>query len=213
MKNFIKAAVAAVALVSFAGVAHAEGDAVKGAKVFKKCKACHSIGPKAKNKVGPVLTGVIGRPAASYPKFKYGKLIKGAAALGLVWDEAMLDKYLAKKGVNKALKGFIKAKGGKPKGKSKMAFAGLKKDAQRADVIAYLKTFSVKAAGMSGMSGMGGMSGMKGMGGMSGMKGMGGMSGMKGMGGMSGMKGMGGMSGMAGMAAREGYVCAEWVKK
>lgn len=141
MMKMMKIAFAALALFTFTGVAHAEGDAVKGKKVFKKCKACHKIGKKAKNGVGPVLTGIVGRKAGTFEKFKYSKLIKGASELGMVWDEALLDKYLDKKGMNKTLKAFIEEKGGKPKGKSKMAFAGLKKEKDRANVIAYLKTF------------------------------------------------------------------------
>ena len=144
MMKFVKAAVAAIALIGFAGVAHAEGDAAKGKKVFKKCMACHKVGEGAKNGVGPVLTGVIGRKAGTFPKFKYSKLMKQASEAGLVWDEALLDKYLDKKGVNKTLKDFVKEKGGKPKGRGKMTFPGLKKPADRANVIAYLKTFSAK---------------------------------------------------------------------
>jgi len=144
MMKIVKVAVAALALVSFAGVAHAEGDAAKGKKVFKKCQACHKVGDKAKNGVGPVLTGIIGRKAGTAEKFKYSKLMKQASKAGLVWDEAMLDKYLDKKGTNKTLKNFIKEQGGKPKGKSKMAFPGLKKPKDRANVIAFLKTFGTK---------------------------------------------------------------------
>ena len=144
MMKMIKVAFAALALFSFTGVAHAEGDAAKGKKIFNKCKACHKVGEGAKNGVGPELNGIIGRKAGSVEKFKYSKLVKGAAELGMVWDEATLDKYLDKKGMNKTLKAFITEKGGEPKGKSKMAFAGLKKPQHRADVIAYLKTFVAK---------------------------------------------------------------------
>ena len=144
MMKIIKIAVAALALMSFTGVAHAEGDVAKGKKIFNKCKACHKVGGKAKNGVGPQLNGIVGRKAGVAEKFKYSKLLKGAAELGMVWDEETLSKYLDKKGANKTLKAFIVEKGGKPKGKSKMAFAGLKKPKQRADVIAYLKTFVAK---------------------------------------------------------------------
>ena len=137
MMKIVKVAFAALALISFSGIAHAEGDAAKGKKVFNKCKACHKVGDKAKNGVGPSLNGIIGKKAGAVEKFKYSKLLKGAAKAGLVWDEALLDKYLDKKGTNKTLKNFIKEKGGKPKGRSKMAFAGLKKPKDRANVIAY----------------------------------------------------------------------------
>ena len=112
----------AAALVSFAtSPAFAEGDAAAGEKVYKKCKTCHSL-EAGKNKLGPHLAGVIGREAGSVEGFKYSKAM---ADSGLVWDEATLDAFLAK-----------------PKEvvpKSKMAFAGLKKEQQRQDLIAYLK--------------------------------------------------------------------------
>ena len=55
---------AAAALFAATSLAHAEGDATKGEKVFKKCKACHEVGEGAKNKVGPELTGIVGRAIA-----------------------------------------------------------------------------------------------------------------------------------------------------
>ncbi|HHK74411.1 MAG TPA: cytochrome c family protein [Rhizobiales bacterium] len=119
----------------------AAGDAAKGEKVFKKCKACHTIKQGGKKKVGPNLFGIVGKKAGQFPGFKYGKLLKAAAEAGLVWDEAILDKYLAKKGMTPTLKAYIESRGGKAKGRSKMTFAGLKKKQQREDVIAYLKTF------------------------------------------------------------------------
>jgi len=101
--------------------AFAEGDAVAGEKVFKKCKACHVV-DSDKNRLGPTLKGIVGRASGSIEGFKYSKAMSGA---GLTWDEATLDQYLADP------KGFIP--------KNKMAFVGLKKDEDRANVIAYLK--------------------------------------------------------------------------
>lgn len=97
------------------------GDAVKGEKVFKKCKACHYV-VKEKNKTGPHLVAVLGRAAGSLEEYKYSKAMK---ASGLVWDEETLAAYL------KAPKKYVTG--------TKMAFAGLKKDKDVADVIAYLK--------------------------------------------------------------------------
>ena len=136
----IKVLAAATALILAPGVALADGDAKKGEKVFKKCKACHTVENGGKKKVGPNLFGIIGKAAGKAEGFKYGKLLTQAAEAGLVWDDAMLNKYLDKKGMNKSLKAFIEEKGGKPKGKSKMAFVGLKKEKDRKNVIAYLNT-------------------------------------------------------------------------
>ncbi|MEP2029411.1 MAG: c-type cytochrome [Paracoccaceae bacterium] len=98
----------------------------KGEKVFKKCKACHQIGDKAKNKSGPILTGVVGSPAGAVEGFKYSKSMKAAAEGGLIWEETELAAFLAKP--KKYMKG------------TKMSFAGLKKEAEQAAVIEYLKS-------------------------------------------------------------------------
>lgn len=113
-------ALAAVLQVATAATATA-ADPAAGQKVFAVCKACHQVGEKAKNGVGPILNGVVGRPAGSVEGFKYSDAMK---ASGITWDEAALDEYLKD-----------------PKGKvpgNKMAYAGLKDDTKRADVIAYL---------------------------------------------------------------------------
>ena len=96
-------------------------DIAKGEKVFKKCKACHYV-DKEKNKTGPHLVNIVGRAAASVEGYKYSKAMKAA---DLVWDEATLASYL------KAPKKFVKG--------TKMAFAGLRKDADIENIIAYLK--------------------------------------------------------------------------
>jgi cytochrome c len=101
----------------------AAGDPVAGAKTFKVCSACH-IATEAKNKVGPTLQGVVGRPIASIADFKYSKAMTDFGQ-GKVWDEAQLTEYL------KAPRTLVKG--------TKMAFAGLKKDDEIANVIAYLK--------------------------------------------------------------------------
>lgn len=128
MKSAFKLTIAALALVSFAGMAQAEGDAAKGEKVFKKCKACHKVGEKAKKGVGPALNNIIGAKAGVQEGYKYSKAMIEKGKSGLVWDDENLDKYLKKP------KDLVKG--------TKMAFPGLKKDADRADVIAYLKKFT-----------------------------------------------------------------------
>lgn len=117
-----------ISLAAFAamtGVALAAGDATKGEKVFNKCKACHTV-EDATNKVGPSLKGIVGRAVATAEGYNYSDSMKEFAATGAVWDEANLDNYITNPKV------LV------PKGK--MAFAGLKKEDERADLIAFLKT-------------------------------------------------------------------------
>ncbi len=95
------------------------GDAAAGKKVFNKCKACHTIG---KNKIGPDLAGLFGRPAASVEGYKYSKAMK---ASGITWTEENLAQFLKKP------KAFVP--------KTKMGFGGLKKEKQIEDLLAYLK--------------------------------------------------------------------------
>ena len=99
-------------------------DAAAGEKVFMKCKICHQIGETAKNMVGPVLNGVVGRKAGSYPGYHYSDANEKS---GITWDEAELKKYL------KDPKGVVPG--------TKMVFPGLQSDDDVANVIAYLKQF------------------------------------------------------------------------
>lgn len=117
---------------------HSAGDPVKGEKIFKRCSSCHMVGPEAKAKVGPPLNDLFGRTAGTYEGFKYGDSIIEAGAAGLVWNDEEVFAYL------KDPRKYLRAKLDNKKAKSKMAFK-LKKDDQRADVIAYLKTFSKPA--------------------------------------------------------------------
>lgn len=113
------------------GTAHAaaaQGDPAAGEKAFRKCLACHQIGEGATSKTGPVLTGVVGRPAATVEGFAYSKAMAEAAEGGLVWDHAALEDFLANP--RKAMPG------------TKMAFPGIRKPEELADIIAYLDTFS-----------------------------------------------------------------------
>ena len=123
----IAAALTALALTGMAGAALAEGDAAAGEKVFRKCKSCHQVGDGAKNRIGPVLTGIVDNEIASVEDFKYSKAFLAKKAEGLVWTDEVLDTYLTKP------KKFIPG--------TKMSYAGLKKEGDRANVIAYLKTF------------------------------------------------------------------------
>ena len=98
------------------------GDIKAGEKVFKKCKACH-YADREKHKTGPHLVNIMGRAAGGLEDYK--KYSKAMKASGIVWDETTLADYL------RAPKKYVKG--------TKMAFAGLKKDADIENVIAYLK--------------------------------------------------------------------------
>ncbi len=126
--NSKKVALAGLAFMSLLGFAYAtpalSDDAANGEKVFKKCMACHAAADKT-NKVGPNLFGIVGRPVATAEGYAYSDGMKEYGA-GKVWDEAALNTYLEN-----------------PKAvvpKTKMAFAGLKKPEDRADLIAFLLT-------------------------------------------------------------------------
>lgn len=125
MKRMMMVAGAMLALTTHA---FADGDVAKGEKVFKKCAACHAVGEGAKNKVGPELNGIVGRTTASVADYKYSPAMKAKGDEGHVWTEEELDLYLANP------KDMVP--------KTKMAFAGLKKEDDRENVIAYLKTFA-----------------------------------------------------------------------
>jgi cytochrome c len=107
-----------------------EGDAGNGAEVFKRCRTCHEVGPRAKNKVGPLLNGIVGRKAGTIEGFNYSQANLKAGAGGLVWTEEVMFKYL------EAPLSFMPG--------TRMAFAGLKDPQDRKDVIAYLKKFSAQ---------------------------------------------------------------------
>jgi cytochrome c len=99
-------------------------DAALGEKVFAKCRACHQIGEGAKIAVGPVLNGVVGRKAGTYPDYSYSDANKNS---GITWDEATLKEYL--KNPRARVPG------------TKMIFPGLPKDDDIDNVIAFLKQY------------------------------------------------------------------------
>jgi cytochrome c len=141
----VKSAVFAliVAAIAFPSSAVFAQDATKGEQIFKQCMTCHRIGPDAKNLVGPVLTGVIGRQSGTAPGFAYSTLNKSAGENGLVWSDELIMQYLPDP--NAFLKKFLtdKGKADLATGSTKMAFK-LADEQQRKDVIAYINKFSEK---------------------------------------------------------------------
>ncbi|MCY6380179.1 c-type cytochrome [Hoeflea prorocentri] len=125
--SILKTVIASVALAVLATPAFADGDADAGKKVFRKCKACHAVGDGAKNKVGPHLNGIVDNEIASIEDFKYSAIFIEKKGEGFVWTVEELDGYLEKP------KTYLPG--------NKMSFAGLKKEKDRQNVIAYLKTF------------------------------------------------------------------------
>jgi cytochrome c len=120
-----RAILAGFMMVVGANFAHADGDAVKGEQTAKVCMACHSFTDKA-NKIGPSLVGIVGRKPATAEAYAYSDGFKKYAATAAAWDDATLDAYL------KDPKAVVPG--------TKMAFTGVKDDAARADLIAFLKT-------------------------------------------------------------------------
>ena len=118
------------AFVVLAGIGTASAqDAAAGEKVFAQCRACHQIGETAKNLVGPELNGLIGRHSGSVVGFTYSEANKNS---GITWDEAVFSEYIQN-----------------PRAKipgTKMVYAGLKNEAQIANLTAYLKQFKADGA-------------------------------------------------------------------
>ena len=115
-------AMTAVALMS-SGAARAQ-DAAAGEKVYTQCRVCHQIGPTAKNGVGPVHNGLIGRKAGTYPGYAYSPANKNS---GLTWDEATFREYIRD-----------------PKARipgTKMVFPGIKEEHKITDLLAFLKQY------------------------------------------------------------------------
>lgn len=130
MRTFQLYGLAAVALVALSAPASAEGDATKGKAAFAKCGICHQIGPGAATLVGPELNGIVGRKAASVADYTlYSAGMKKLGADGFIWTEEHIDKWIADP------KAMI------PDSPMALAFPGIPDAGERADIIAYLKTF------------------------------------------------------------------------
>jgi cytochrome c len=126
MGRMIAIVTGAVVLAGTTSAARAAGDAGEGEKVFAKCKICHQIGDGAKNAVGPELNGLIGRHSGTAPGYNYSDANKNS---GITWDEKNFREYIKN-----------------PKAKipgTKMIFAGLPKDTDIDNLLAYLQQFGL----------------------------------------------------------------------
>jgi len=124
----VRAFIAAGLFALTAAAAHAQ-DAAAGDRVFNRCRPCHQIGPGARNLVGPELNGLIGRQSGSIPSYPYSPAMKD---VGLTWDETTFIDYIKN-----------------PKARvpgTKMIFAGLGREQDIADLVAYLKQFKSDGA-------------------------------------------------------------------
>lgn len=119
-------AAAALATLTFSAASAQQCDAAAGEKVFARCKACHKVEDGA-NGVGPHLFGIVGRPVAAVEGYNYSDaMVEYGGGGSVVWDHANLAVYLEN-----------------PRAEvpgTKMAFAGLRKEDERANVICYLDT-------------------------------------------------------------------------
>ena len=113
----------------------ASADVEAGKKVFKKCAACHTTDEGGANKVGPNLWDIVNRPMASADGFNYSSsLSEFSSGNSVVWDYAHLNGFLLKP------KAYVKG--------TSMGFAGLKKVEDRANIVAYLRTFASSPAAL-----------------------------------------------------------------
>jgi cytochrome c len=129
MKEFEMKAWVFAAVIVFAGSAGGAlaQDLAAGENSFKKCLPCHRVGPEAKNLVGPVLNGLDGRKAGTIEGYNYTDANKNS---GITWDEKTFGEYITD-----------------PRAKipgTKMVFAGIKSENERAALWAYLKQFDAK---------------------------------------------------------------------
>ena len=115
-----------VSLLLLPAAAHAQ-DAGAGEKVFAACRACHQVGPTAKNLIGPELNGLMGRKAGSVAGFNYSTANKDSM---VTWTEAEFTTYI--RDPNARMPG------------TKMIYPGLKDDQKIADLIAFLKQYDAQ---------------------------------------------------------------------
>ena len=121
MRSIIQACL----LASLPAAAQTSGDAAAGLRVFNQCRACHTVDQGGRNGVGPNLHGLFGRRAGALEGFRFSAPMRAFGEAGNVWDFATLLRYL--ENPRESVPG------------TSMAFAGLRQEQQRHDVIAYLR--------------------------------------------------------------------------
>lgn len=119
---------AAVVVLGTGARAAELGDVERGQKLFDKCKSCHMVGPDARNRVGPHLNELFGRPAASLEGYKYSKEMARAGADGLAWTTDKLHVYIENP------KALVYG--------TRMSFRGIEDAQDRSDLFAYLRQFT-----------------------------------------------------------------------
>jgi cytochrome c len=117
---------AGVLVAASAGAALAQ-DVTAGEQSFNKCKPCHDVGEDAKIKLGPPLNGIDGRKSAAYPNFNYSDPFKG---LGVTWNATLFKQWVS--GPGAMVPG------------TRMAFSGIKDDAEIANLWAYLTQYDAE---------------------------------------------------------------------
>ncbi len=131
MRKFVQFSLAVLLLVnstaSYAAIAET-GDAIKGKRLFNRCKACHNLTASVRTRLGPNLDGLFGKKAGTATNYKYSKALIEA---DIIWTEQTIEEWLKKP--NAFLPG------------NKMTFAGMRKQQDRKDLIAFLKQSTSKS--------------------------------------------------------------------
>ena len=126
MSSKLRGILAVSLITAFAAPAFAEGDVTKGEKVFKKCAACHATEAAGAQKAGPHLEAIVGRKTAGVEGYTYSAKMRALGDEGHVWSAEELAKFLENP------KAMVPG--------TKMSFAGLKKEDERVNLVAYLAT-------------------------------------------------------------------------
>lgn len=121
-------ALLAACVAAGAALAEDAGDPEAGAQAFQQCIGCHQVGPGAQDRIGPHLNGIFGRRAAAHDGYSYSRSMTRAGNDGLIWTAETLDAYIENP---RALVS-----------KTRMSFRGMPDPQQRADLLAYMRSFS-----------------------------------------------------------------------